>query len=331
MIRVTAPSRLHFGLFYAGAIEPRGESGQPARRFGGAGLMIEAPGTVVAIQPASAWSAVGPLADRAIEFARRFVATLSDALEPQAIVVEKSPPEHAGLGAGTQLGLAVARALAIAARHSDWHAVELGIRVGRGVRSAVGIHGFQHGGLIVEAGKLAEDLAAPLVVQAMIPASWRILLVRPTDGQGIHGSEERQAFHALESDREKWTDKQCRLILLGLLPALRAGDIRAFGEALHEFNACAGEPFVAAQGGRYASPAAAEIIAWFREHGFPGVGQSSWGPTIFAVVEDEAHAVAMKDSAERRFSGKAKVEVTTASAGHCVDRRGSSSISSVSR
>ena len=66
MIRLTAPSRLHFGLF---ALPARGVThwpnveGQPtipARRFGGVGLMIDQPGVQVTVRPASQWSGAGP-------------------------------------------------------------------------------------------------------------------------------------------------------------------------------------------------------------------------------------------------------------------------------
>src|SRR5437867_3065524 len=106
--------------------------------------MIDQPGLSVRLESADQWRASGPLADRALELARRFVATLPpDAVEPHRIIVESTPPEHVGLGTGTQLGLAVAKTLAIAHGHSDWDAVELARRVGRGARSAVGVHGFQ--------------------------------------------------------------------------------------------------------------------------------------------------------------------------------------------
>ena len=34
----------------------------------------------------------------------------------------------------------------------------------------------------------------------------------------------------------------------------------------------------------------AEVVAWLRQQGVRGVGQSSWGPTVFAVVADAEHA-----------------------------------------
>ena len=161
MVRVWTPSRLHFGLFSLDNDEAwpdrHGRRVLPARRFGGVGLMVERPGVQVAAAPAAAWSAGGPLADRALAFARRFEESIRqerpDAdLPPQRLVVEQAPPEHVGLGAGTQLGLATARALA-----EQWGYVsdipDLACRIGRGLRSALGVHGFQRGGFLVESGK----------------------------------------------------------------------------------------------------------------------------------------------------------------------------------
>ena len=78
-----------------------------------------------------------------------------------------------------------------------------------------------------------------------------------------------------------------RLVLLGMLPALAERDLAAFGEAAHDFNARVGEVFAGVQGGTYSSPATAGLIGWLRGQGVAGVGQSSWGPGVFAVVGDE--------------------------------------------
>ncbi len=82
------------------------------------------------------------------------------------------------------------------------------------------------------------------------------------------------------------TDALCRLILLGMLPALVERDCQVFGEALYEFNHRVGEAFAPAQGGVYAGPVVTGLVEWFRRQGVSGVGQSSWGPTVFAVVAD---------------------------------------------
>jgi predicted sugar kinase len=69
-----------------------------------------------------------------------------------------------------------------------------------------------------------------------------------------------------------------------MLPALGGEDLEGFGEAMYEFNARVGDAFAPAQGGRYAGPAVAALVARLRGLGVTGVGQSSWGPTVFAVV-----------------------------------------------
>src|SRR3954470_19175450 len=108
MIEIATAGRLHFGLLNPGTAEAGG------RRFGGAGMMVERPGVLLRVVPAPAWSAEGPLADRALAFASRFAQALAaetgEAVSPRRLLVERAPPCHAGLGSGTQLGMAVARA-----------------------------------------------------------------------------------------------------------------------------------------------------------------------------------------------------------------------------
>jgi beta-RFAP synthase len=79
----------------------------------------------------------------------------------------------------------------------------------------------------------------------------------------------------------------CRLIMLKLLPALAEHDIESFGDALTKIQAITGSHFAQAQGGTYASPAAAECIQFMKKSGAHGVGQSSWGPALYAVVKQE--------------------------------------------
>jgi predicted sugar kinase len=85
----------------------------------------------------------------------------------------------------------------------------------------------------------------------------------------------------------------CRLVLLGLLPALAGRDYAAFAEALYDFNARAGEIFERVQHGIYSSARAAELIAWLRREGVPAAGQSSWGPTVFGILDDADRARAV--------------------------------------
>lgn len=273
MIRVRTGSRLHFGLFSLPGVEPA------KRRFGGVGLMIEDPGLQIHVRPAASWSATGPLADRALDFARRFGA--QGAFEMH---VEACGPEHCGLGTGTQLALAVGHALARLAQQS-LSSIEIAQRLGRGLRSALGLHGFDQGGLLVEAGKTSEADISPLVARGAFPEEWRVLLLLPRGARGLHGQPEKDAFAQLARQASpSTTDVLCRLTLLGMLPALHEKDLPAFGEALYEFNQRVGEMFRPAQGGVYAHPRTAEIVKFLRARGVHGVGQSSWGPAVFAIL-----------------------------------------------
>src|SRR5262249_11120975 len=109
---------------------------------------------------------------------------------------------------------------------------------------------------------------------------------------GLHGMAERKAFEHLETlgPIALQAEALCRLVLLEMLPALAQRDVTAFGESLHEYNARAGEAFAAIQGGTYASPTVAEVVGFLRREGIRGVGQSSWGPAVFAVTADEDRA-----------------------------------------
>lgn len=298
MVRVWAPSRLHFGLLSLaadGGVWPdrHGRATLAARRFGGVGLMVDRPGVQVRATPSNEWLAEGPLADRALEFARRWADGIhqerpDQELPPQRLTIEQAPPEHVGLGAGTQLGLAVARALA-ETYGLNVDGPELARRVGRGLRSALGVHGFAHGGFLVESGKRGDEALAPFVARAAFPSDWRVVVALPREAPGLHDADEREAFVRLAGrpGATAHTDALCRLVLLGMLPALAEADLDAFGEALFDFNARVGEAFAAVQGGVYSGPGVTACVDFLRGQGVRGVGQSSWGPAVFAVVGDE--------------------------------------------
>ena len=140
---VEASARLHFGV-----LDLRGRRG---RWFGGLGASAASPTLLVSAVPADTLVADGEDADRAREFARLFLAHHS--LRGGALVrVHRTLPRHVGLGSGTQLALAVARALAeLYDVESDARA--LARAVGRGKRSAIGTWTFDDGGLVVEGGR----------------------------------------------------------------------------------------------------------------------------------------------------------------------------------
>jgi beta-ribofuranosylaminobenzene 5'-phosphate synthase len=287
MMRIRTGSRLHFGLLMTG--------GAAGRRFGGVGLMIDEPGMEITAEAADAWSVEGPLADRADTVLRHVLAA---APRPVAaglsFRIRRAAPEHAGLGTGTQLSLAIACLVAEAQQWTDRRAPALASLAGRGARSAVGIHGFDRGGLLVEGGKREEGAIAPLVFQHPFPPEWRIVLAIPRGEAGLHGNAEREVFSQMDAIAPSRTPPLCRLTLMGILPALLEKRFAEFSESLYDFNRLAGDLFRTVQGGPY-SKTATPIVEAIRRHGVVGVGQSSWGPTVFAVTEDPERAARLAE------------------------------------
>ena len=72
---------------------------------------------------------------------------------------------------------------------------------------------------------------------------------------------------------------------------------------MFDFNARSGDLFAAEQGGTYAGAEVAAVVAWLRRQKVRGVGQSSGGPGVFAVVEDEGRGNWLRDRAREAFSG----------------------------
>ena len=124
-------------------------------------------------------------------------------------------------------------------------------------------------------------------------------MLRPRSAERWHGDRERLAFARPRNPDAnlRTTERLCRLAILGILPALHDADLPSFGESLHEFNLAAGEAFADDQGGPYCCGSVAELIRWLRAEGVAGAGQSSWGPTVFAMMESREAAQSLLNRA----------------------------------
>ncbi len=100
------------------------------------------------------------------------------------------------------------------------------------------------------------------------------------------------------------------------MPAAASGNFAEFSESLYRYGFQAGMLFAKRQGGPYAGRRAAELVEWVRGEGIRGVGQSSWGPTIFAVLPDAESAADFAVRVEKRFSAAPLSIVVAAPANH---------------
>lgn len=289
LVTVTAPSRLHFGLFGLG------QAGE-GRMYGGVGAMVDPPALELRLVEADQFACLGLLADRAAEFGLRWGKFHGLPKLPACrLEVRKAPPNHVGLGVGTQLGLAVAAGLNAFAGLPAAGPQELALSVGRGKRSAIGTYGFVMGGLIVEQGKLPGEPISPLDCRIDLPTDWRFVLLRPVGWQGLSGEQEEQAIGGLPNISPELTGRLIALVREELVPGAAMAKFPPFAESLYQFGRLSGGMFAARQGGPYNGPQLSRLIDWLRSRDYVGVGQSSWGPTLFAAVPNQHSAIVLAD------------------------------------
>jgi beta-RFAP synthase len=290
-VRIEAPARIHLGFMDL--------DGGLGRRFGSLGLTLAELSTRIAVRKADGFHSQGPTANTAQRYAKRIFESLS--LEGGVhIEVESAIPTHVGLGSGTQMALAVGSAI------DHLFDLDLGIRrivktLGRGKRSGIGIGAFQDGGFLVDGGCAGDSRLPPVTVRLAFPDQWRILLILDDRGQGLHGAEERETFEKLPPFTAAQAGRLCRVVMMSVLPALVEQELERFGAGIGEMQRTVGDYFASLQGGRFTSPAVNEVLEWLVAQGVSGVGQSSWGPTGFAVTDSETRAYALLRSLKRRF------------------------------
>ncbi len=296
---VRTGARLHFGV-----LDLRGSLG---RRFGGLGAAIPSPSLLLEAACApDGVAAEGPDSARAAEFARRFLA-FHDIAGGVRLVVHERIPAHSGLGSGTQLGLAVGRALAELYR-LPVEPTGLARAVSRGRRSAIGTWAFALGGFIVEGGRRPnEDGVAPLIARYDMPRQWRCVVAVPPGNPGLSGEAEAAAFERLPAPAEAEVERVSHLVLMQLLPALVEADIGSFGEALSAIQRVTGRWFAPEQGGVFAPGPGEGLIRAMAGWGAAGVGQSSWGPAVYGLVDGRDKSRAVAERCREFMAGKGVV------------------------
>jgi beta-ribofuranosylaminobenzene 5'-phosphate synthase len=295
---VETPARLHFGV-----LDLRGRLG---RCFGGLGAAIPSPSLLLEARLADGVRAEGPDSERAAEFAKRFLQERQIDGGVQ-LRVHRAIPAHSGLGSGTQLGLAVGRALA-ELHNLELDPAELARSTGRGKRSAIGTWAFELGGFIVEGGRRpGSEGIAPLLAHYRIPAAWHYVVAVPSGGRGLSGEEEARAFEQLPAPPEGEPEQVAHLVLMQLLPALVEADLASFGQALSIIQRITGAWFAPQQGGVFAPGATGDLIELMASRGAAGVGQSSWGPAAYGLVGSSAAASLLSEELRDRLGRKGEV------------------------
>ncbi len=291
-VRVTAPARLHLGFLDPGATL--------GRQFGSIGMALDGIATRVAVEAHDEFIVTGLVDERVLALVDRVIEDQQLSRDVR-ITIETRIDEHAGLGSGTQLALALGTALTHHAG-SVSSSQMLARLLARGKRSGTGLGLFQRGGLIVDGGRGADAGVPPLIAQSDVPEAWRVILVSDQRAAGFSGDAEVSAFAALQPLSREGAARLCHHTLMGVLPALAVGDFPAFCTHVGAVQTVIGEHFSASQGGSFTSPGVGRVMAFCAaELALTGIGQSSWGPTAFAFVPDAERAAEVVDQLEQNF------------------------------
>lgn len=328
--------RLHFGLMELCPDE--------VNCFAGLGLMLDSPSVHLELGFGSRRTesiedveiaASEELKPRIVE---RLVAWASHAscLLPDAIRVRNALPLHNGLGAGTQTACAVATLLHAFSQASDqdllpvdWQSSEQLIgsapqkwlvdHAKRGLRSAIGVQGFLSGGLVFDQGYLpsrdpngSDFQNRPVETQvAYLNPTWRVVLISPNQKELVAGEREAGMINRIGNHANPNRDAMRELADTIMGCARSGADLQEFAAQLDRYTEYAGRVFASMQGGQYSSQAVDSAVVAARRAGLVGVGQSSWGPTVFGFSEDSDGAEKAKHSIEAEYrQGKCTVSVS---------------------
>lgn len=285
---IRTPSRVHITL-----IDLHGGSG---RVDGGIGITLDEPGMLLEAELSPVLSVSG--GDPALQERVRGIAT--DVLQKLgaggsiALTVRRSYPSHVGLGSGSQLGLAVARAIAeLHGRHLP--VKELAKLVGRGGTSGIGTAAFEYGGFIVDGGHrfgtggektdFRPSAASrgvnppPVIARHEFPSDWRILLAIPEVPAGASGNIETGIFKnhcpvPLDEVRELSHE-----VLMRMLPGIASRDLDLFGSSINNVQRLGFKKVELS----LQPPQVTGLLDVLRGAGAAGAGLSSFGPTVYAV------------------------------------------------
>ncbi|HUH78349.1 MAG TPA: beta-ribofuranosylaminobenzene 5'-phosphate synthase [Methanoregula sp.] len=285
---VETPSRIHIGL-----IDMNGSSG---RVDGGIGIALNDPGVLIEAGRAPQVEVSGgdpAVQDRVRETAAGILAAIR-AGGGVSVVVRSSYPSHAGLGSGSQIALATARAIC-ELYGRDLPVRELARLAGRGGTSGIGTAAFESGGFIIDGGhrfgpggeksdfrpsSASRGVSPPpVIVRHDFPADWKILVAIPDLPKGACGERETDIFRLNCPVPAEEVRCCCHEVLMRMLPGIAGHDIGLFGSSI---NAIQGLGFKKVELGLQ-PPSVAGLLQAMRDAGAAGAGMSSFGPALYAI------------------------------------------------
>ncbi|NYB52241.1 MAG: hypothetical protein HVN35_06765 [Methanobacteriaceae archaeon] len=305
---IETPSRLHLTL-----IDLNGSLG---RIDGGVGLTLKEPKLVLEMEQKGkqiqvnfknpeniSLKTMNDYEEKIRNSARRMMMNLQLG-EGYTFTVHKTFPAHSGLGSGTQLSLAVGKLLADFNDHK-MDSQQIASIVGRGGTSGIGVASFENGGFIIDGGhhqdekgeflpsSAAKASPPPVIARYNFPEEWKVVLVIPDIRKNVSGKREVNIFQEYCPIPLSEVQKLSHIILMKMMPAIIEMDLDAFGESVNSIQNIGFKKIE----NQLQNPLIGKIMESLRDAGAPGVGMSSFGPTIYSITDSPREIVsAAKDA-----------------------------------
>jgi len=235
------------------------------------------------------------------------------------ITVETEGRLHCGLGFATQCVFSVAQALLLYFQ-LDISKEELALLLHRGGTSGIGIHSFYHGGFLVDGGHRfpeEKDTLAPtsqcqpssippLIARLQFP-NWFICIAMPKVPKLLGGLAEVNFWREVTPIPADECRILCHNLLMGMLPAVAAGDFPGFCHAI-QISTTTG---MKKREIEYWQPAFTQYGTLLEKGGWHGITLSSLGPAIIGFAEHTETVIKTKSALENSglFSS---ITITTA-------------------
>jgi len=316
-IIVSTPSRIHVSL-----IDMHGGSG---RVDGGIGIALDEPAILLEAQQSPDIRITG--CDTATQ--ERVSGIASEVLRQihagagVSITVRSLYPAHTGLGSGSQLALATARAVC-ELYGKNVPVTELAQLAGRGGTSGIGTAAFEHGGFIIDGGHrfgsggdktdFRPSSASrgvrppPVIARHDFPEDWKILLATPNIPAGASGAMEADIFRHHCPVPLGEVQALCHEVLMRMLPGIVEHDLDLFGSSI---NAVQYLGFKKVELGLQ-PPQVRSLLDVLRGAGAAGAGLSSFGPTVYAIGDTGMNTIEQAAQSFMRESGGGTTLITKA-------------------
>lgn len=284
------------------------------RQYGGVGITIERPVTVVEALRADrlildGLEGVDEEGRIDVEKAMWRLCRRLGSLRVRASLLEM-PSQHVGLGTKTSLVLATLKAVStcLGVRLSTTQLQEVS---GRGGASGIGIHSFFLGGLLIDGGHppgqedrrvfrpsgfSSRGLIPPLLSRVRMPEDWRCSLLVP-EGARISGRRELNTFERLTPVPTNEILEVISVAVMGLAASAAAGDFMRFGESLRRL----GRTGFKAREIQEQPGVVGELLSELNACEECAAGMSSMGPLVFVVSPGTMAGMSHIETVARRY------------------------------